>query len=208
MLALIDYIKTALAQTTSLEEGLSFLPVSFQKDFPIAYIHSQTRMPDSKTIDAFSQILDEDGHTPSTPTKEQLDFIQKHYPKLIQSVSYMCLTKANKNKIHYTNKHKNDFWKKIQDIDNIQAVFDVSKIANQQVCEAEFTLREVIRKRKEVHALKGLGFIWLAESSEDISTVFEHYFKNRHLCINGKYYLGWAKSLKEINMRYFVCQPE
>jgi len=208
MLPLIDYIKTALTEASSLEEGLSFLPMSFHKNFPVAYIHSQTRMPDTKTKEAFSKLLDKDGFTPTAPSQDELIFIQKNHPELIQSVSYMCLNKASKETINYKNKHKNDFWKKIQDVEHMQAVFDISKTPDQEVCEAEFTLREIIRKRKEVHALKGLGFIWLAESSKEISPLFEHYFKDRYICINGKYYLGWAKTLKEINMRYFVCQPE
>ena len=208
MLALVDYIKTALSQTDSLEEALSFLPMSFKKDFPVAYIHSQTRMPNEETKSAFKKLLDSDGFTPIVPTLEELSFIKNNFPHLLQNVSYMCLKKKPKGLMHYTNKHKNDFWKKIQDVQNMDAVFDISKNCNETLCEAEFTLREVIRKRKEVHALKELGFIWLVESSEDISKMCEHYFNKRYLRINEKYYLAYAKKLKDINMRYFVCQPQ
>ena len=208
MLALVDYIKTALSQTDSLEQALNYLPMSFKKDFPIAYIHSQTRMPNAQTQEAFKDLLDESGFTPSYPSQEDFAFIKKEYPDLIQTVSYMCLKKESKDAIFYTNKFTNDYWKKIKDVEHINAVFDISKQKDENVCEAEFTLREVIRKRKEVHALKGLGFIYLAESTEDISKVFEQYFGKKFLVINDRYYVAYAKTLKEISMRYFVCQPE
>jgi hypothetical protein len=120
----------------------------------------------------------------------------------------MCVKKEPKEAPFYTHKHINDYWKKIKNVENFNAVFDIENNKDQKLCEAEFSLREVIRKRKEVHALKELGFIYLVESSEDISKVFEHYFGKHHLCIHNKYYIGYAKTLKEINMRYFVCAPE
>ena len=208
MLALVDYIKTALTQTASIEEGLKFLPMSFKKDFPVAYIHSQTRMLDHTTKEVLKELLDTDGFTPSYPSEENLHFIKQTYPDLIQSVSYMCLKKEPTHTLLYTNKLKNDYWKKLKDVDHIHAVFDIAKIQNEKICKAEFSLREVIRKRKEVHALKDLSYIYLAQSSEDISTVFEHYFGKKTLCINGKYYIGYTKCLRDINMRYFVCQPD
>ncbi|HIC43776.1 MAG TPA: hypothetical protein EYO73_05670 [Sulfurimonas sp.] len=208
MLALIDYIKTALSQTNSIEEALNFLPMSFKKDFLVAYIHSQTRMKDKETKAAFVKLLDEEGFTPTSLSKDELSFIKNNFPHLQQSVSYMCLKKDSKEEQKYKNKHTNDFWKKIQNVENMQAVFDISKKSNEKLCEAEFTLREVIRKRKEVHLLKGLGYIYLVESSEDISKLFEHYFGKNYICINDKYYLAYAKTLKEINMRYFVCEPK
>jgi len=208
MLPLVDYIKTALSQTDSLEQAQNFLPMSFKKDFPIAYIHSQTRMPDPQTQEAFKDLLDENGFTPSHPTEEYFSFVKNKYPNLIQTVSYMCLKKESKDAIFYTNKFKNDYWKKIKDVGHISAFFDISRPKNEKLCEAEFTLREVIRKRKEVHALKGLSFIYLAESTEDISKVFEHYFGKKFEVIKDRYYVGYSKTLKEINMRYFVCQPK
>jgi len=208
MNALLDYIKTVLTQTDSLESALRFLPIFFKKDFLVAYIHSKTRMPDDETIKALKSLLDEDGYTPDHLTPKELSFLKKDYPNLLQSVSYMCLKKESKKKINYATKHKNDYWKKIQDIEDFNAVFDICNITDQEICEAEFSLREIIRKRKEVHALKDLGYIFLAESTKDISKVFEHYFNTKYILINDKYYIGWTKTLREINMRYFVCQPD
>ena len=207
MLSLVDYIKTALSQTGSLEEALNFLPMSFKKDFLVAYVHSKMRLKDEKTQEAFKSFLDENGHTPTSLTKEEHLFIKNNYPHLLQSVSYMCLLKQSKEEMVYKNKYSNDFWKKIQDVDSVKAVFDIAKVSNQSLCEAEFSMREVIRKRKEVHLLKGLGYIYLMQSSQNLSGLCEHYFGNKYLCINDTYYLAYAKSLKEINMRYFLCQP-
>lgn len=208
MQALIDYIQTAIAQTSTLDEALNFLPMHFKKDFPVAYVHSQTRLKDEESKKEFSFILDEKGFTPNHLSSEALEFFDSKYPQFIQKVSYLCVKKEPKEAIFYTNKYTNDYWKKIQDVELYEAVFDISTFKDEKLCEAEFHLREVIRKRKEVHSLKELGFIYLVESCEDISPLFEHYFGKRHLCIQGKYYLGYSKKLKEINMRYFVCPPE
>jgi len=208
MQALIDYIQTSISQTSSLKEALQFLPKHFQKDFPVAYLHSQTRLKDEKSKEAFKAILNEKGFTPTNLDATTLKFFDTHYPQFIQKVSYICLKKAVKKEPTYLNKHTHDYWKKIQDVSDFEAVFDIQKESNQKLCEAEFSLREVIRKRKEVHALKELGYIYLVDSTEDLSSLFEHYFGKRQLCIHGRYYLGYAKKLKDINMRYFVCAPE
>jgi len=208
MLALIDYIKTALTQTDSIQEALSYLPMSFKKDFLVAYIHSQSRIKDEATKNAFASLLDKDGFTPHSLSQDQLSFIRSNFPHLQQSVTYMCLKKELKEEMTYSNKYKNDFWKKIQNVDNMEAVFDIAKNANESVCEAEFNLREVMRKRKEVHALKDLGFIYLVESKEDLSKLCEHYFGNKYMRINDNYYLVYTKKLKDVNMRYFLCEPK
>lgn len=205
---LIDYIKTALIQADSIESALKYLPISFKKDFPVSYIHSQKRMRDTQTKEALKSLLDENGFTPTQPTQEDFLLIKKNAPALLQSVSYLSLKKEPTKTISYAPKNPNDYWKKIQDVEHINAVFDIAGPVDEEICEAEFTLREVIRKRKEVHALKSLGFILLIDSSKDISKVFEHYFGKHYTCINDRYYLGWTKALKDINMRYFVCQPE
>ncbi len=205
---LIDYIKTAFTQADSIESALKYLPLSFKKDFPVAYIHSQARIRDEQKKKALTSLLDENGLTPTHPTQEDISLIKKNAPDLLQSATYVCLKKEPTKPISYTNKDGHDYWKKIQDVEHINAVFDISRYVDQEICEAEFTLREVIRKRKEVHALKPLGFIFLTDSSKDIAKVFVHYFGKHYICINNRYYLGWSKALKEINMRYFVCQPK
>ena len=207
MLALIDYIKTALSQTNSIEEALSYLPMSFKKDFLVAYVHSKTRIKDEETKEAFKHLLDEDGFTSTSLTKDELSFIKNNFPQYQQSVSYMCLKKEPKEEMIYTNKYTNDFWKKIKNVENMDAVFDLAKNKNESICEAEFNLREVMRKRKEVHALKELGFIYLFEATEDMTKLCEHYFGEKYVCINEKHYLAYTKKLKDVNMRYFLCQP-
>ena len=71
----------------------------------------------------------------------------------------------------------------------------------------EFRLRELIRKRKEVHALKEVGFIWMAITKKDASKVFKHYFDENYLVIDGQYHIGWKDKLKDISMRHFVYPP-
>ncbi|MDF1880609.1 hypothetical protein JHD50_04710 [Sulfurimonas sp. MAG313] len=208
MKPLIDYIQTALSQTTSLDEAVNFLPQSFQKNFLVSYVHSNTRIKNPDTKKAFEKILDKKGLTPQTPSLETRAFIQAASTKVQQCVSYMCLNKAQKEPLLYKTKNTHDYWKKIQDVSNMKAVFDIASKKGETPCESEISLREVIRKRKEVHQLKELGFIWLSESKEDLEPLFKHYFKDKYLIVNKKYYIGYAKILKDINMRYFFCQDE
>ncbi|PHR56347.1 MAG: hypothetical protein COA44_08295 [Arcobacter sp.] len=208
MLPLIDYIKAALKDAESIDEALKFLPMSFIQDLPIAYIHSQTRLPDLKTREAFSKLLDKDGFTPTSPSQEEFAFMKDNFPSVLLSATYICVKKAPKKAFSYKTKNTHDYWKKIQEVQDFEAIFEISKIVNEKPCEAEFTLRENVRKRKEVHALKPLGFIYLADSCEDLSELYQHYFGKKFVCVNERYYIAWAKTLKEINMRYFLCPPK
>lgn len=208
MLALLEYIKAPLAQANSLEEALKYLPMNFKKDFLVSYVHSRSRIKDPQLQESFSSFVNEAGYTPNNLSAKDVLSLQKDFPSLLQTVSYMCVKKEPNNSVYYDTKNTNDYWKKIQTVEDFSAVFDISQHINEKLCEAEFNLREVIRKRKEVHKLKTLGFIWLADSSEDLSQLYTHYFGKKFVCINERYYIGWAKALKDINMRYFVCEPQ
>ena len=85
----------------------------------------------------------------------------------------------------FFNKFKHDYWKKITSSEGLEAVMDISALSTTtSECEAEETLRAIIRKRKEVHQLKKIAFVWIVEingENSHIETVMKHYFLNRLL---------------------------
>ena len=201
--------------TKALKTSQDFIPTLlssksiWRSDYPIAVIHSIKRAKTSSTKKQFKDLVDKDGITSETYTDGLFSDIYNNAPEALQCANFLALKHEAKSQVHYRSKYENDFWKKIKDVEHIDASFDfINFDENDDNAMIEFKLREIIRKRKEVHALKEVGFIWMAISSNDASEVFKHYFNENYLLVNEKYHIGWSNKLKEINMRHFVYMPE
>jgi len=212
---LISNIKDCIQNSLSFEHdfiaNLMKSEIIWKEEYPIAIAHAKARMKDNLHIQLFQDmgLLDEEGLSPSVYKTKDLQRIKKEAPSCVQTVQLLALKKEPESTIRYQAKRQNDFWKKIQDVEHIQSSFDYSVFdTKDDICKLEFKLREIIRKRKEVHAFKDIGFIWMAVTQEDVSKLFMHYFHDNYTLVNGQYHIGWSASLKDINMRYFVCQPE
>ena len=188
-----------------------------QKEYPVAVVHEKTRITDPSSLAFFTQnkLIDTEGFTPCAYDDTQIKEIISHAPSYIQRVNYIVAQNKTIPQPTFFNKFKHDYWKKIQSVDGLEAVIDVTVLSNDTTeCETEASLRAIIRKRKEVHQLKKLTFVWIAETkgqSTSIETVLKHYFKEDYTVVKnaGKtYYIGWNTPLQSINMRYFVCPPE
>ncbi len=62
------------------------------------------------------------------------------------------------------------------------------------------------------YIFKEIGFIWVATvpGSTDLNRLLKHYFNDNYDVIQKEdqaIYIGWSDTLKEVNMRYFVCPP-
>ena len=189
----------------------------WEKDYPVAVVHEKTRITDPSSLAFFKQnnLIDTEGVTPCAYDNTQIKEIVSHAPDYIQKVNYIVAPSKTIPQPTFCNKFKHDYWKKIQSVDGLEAVIDITVLADDTTaCEAEASLRAIIRKRKEVHQLKKLTFIWIAETKGQnisIETVLKHYFKEDYLLVKNAertYYIGWSDPLKSINMRYFVCPPE
>jgi hypothetical protein len=206
---------------TEIKETLHLLfdesSYGWSKDYPVAIVHEKTRIKESSTLDFFTQnnLIDEEGFTPCTYDNTQIDKIVTNAPSYIQRVNYIVAQTKTIPQPLFFNKFKHDYWKKIQSVEGLEAVVDVTELASHTgKCEAEAALRAIIRKRKEVHQLKKLTFVWIVETEGNpvnIEAVLQHYFKEAYRLIqNGDktYCMGWSSPLQSINMRYFVCPPE
>jgi len=188
----------------------------WQAHYPIAVIHSKKRMHDKETVLQFESenLFDRDGLTPTQWQTDQLEFVADNAPKYLQSVSLMCLKKTADKPLAFAAKRENDYWKKIQNSEHIEAMAEVTSFTKNgdNECQVESALREIIRKRKEISALKGVAFISIAvaRQGQKIDRVMTHYFHDNHSQIHiddSIIHIGWSETLKAINMRYFVCPP-
>ncbi len=187
------------------------------KDYPVAIVHDQKRIKEENALQYFKKnyLLDEDGFSYDEYPKDDLERIATYAPKYIQNVGFMLATTKDVPEPTFFNKFKGDYWKKIQSTEGLEAVIDISSLTVESTdCEAEDALRAIIRKRKEVHQLKKITFVWIVEingENENIPTVMKHYFEDSTMVVKNArktYYMGWSDPLQDINMRYFVCPPE
>ena len=220
MTPLIDEIKNALAQASPAKDLLHILENSdfvFRQNYPIALIHSALQLDDPSELQWFKEhnLLDEIGHTLTQPSNEQLESLADDKPQYLKSVSIMCLKHEPVKPLSFSVKLPQDYWQKSQDVGHIHAMVEISHCDDlTDLCAAEFALREIIRKRKEVHALKEVGFIWIAVCPvelTELSELFNHYFNDNYAIVKTDmhtYHLGWDDTLRNIRMRDFVCPPQ
>ena len=220
----IKELQEALKNTPSdmqIKDSLSLLfdesSYGCQKDYPVAVVHEKTRITDPSSLTFFTKnnLFDTEGFTPCDYNDSKIEDIVSHAPAYIQRVNYIVSKSKTIPKPTFFNKFKHDYWKKIQSVEGLEAVVDVTELASHTgKCEAEAALRAIIRKRKEVHQLKKLTFVWIVETEGNpvnIEAVLQHYFKEAYTLIqhgDKTYCMGWSSPLQSINMRYFVCPPE
>jgi len=187
----------------------------WERDYPIAVVHTNERIKEEKIVSFFERekLLDSEGFTPTVYTKEQLDVIAQNAPAYLQCASVMALEKPTPYPQAFKDKFPKDYWKKLQDVEHIKAVIEIASFNDtDSKCSVEFSLREVMRKRKEVNVLKKVGYVWIAAIPKAImiEQVMAHYFLENSTVVYKEdmaYYIGWNETLKGINMRYFVCPP-
>jgi hypothetical protein len=219
----IDDLKVILSAHTAIIEVKDSLDILFtttpygaKKNYPVAIVHETVRIKEDETLDYFknNHFIDEHGSTRIAYGEAELEDIALQAPDYIQTVGFMLSTTKEMPHPTFSNKFKHDYWKKITTSEALEAVIDLSLLSTTTTeCEAEEVLRGIIRKRKEVHQLKKIGFVWIVEitgENANIETVMKHYFEDNTTIVHNEektYYIGWSSPLKSINMRYFVCPP-
>ncbi|NOR56669.1 MAG: hypothetical protein GQ531_10755 [Sulfurovum sp.] len=220
----INDLETILTTHSALVNPKKSLHVLFnitshgcQKDYPVALVHEECRIKEADALSYFknNHLLDEEGLSYEEYPRADLEKISQHTPKYIQNVGFMLFKTTTMTDPTFSNKFEHDFWKKIQNVESMEAVIDMSELdEDSSDCQVEESLRAIIRKRKEVHQLKKLTFVWIVEikgENKNVETVMKHYFNEDYKVLKSRsktYYMGWSDPLQSINMRYFVCPPE
>ena len=213
---MLEYVPSDIQINESLALLFNKSHYGCQKEYPVAVVHEKTRITDPSSLAFFTQnnLIDPEGFTPYTYDDTQIEQIVSYAPSYIQRVNYIVSKSKMIPKPTFFNKFKHDYWKKIKSVDGLEALIDITVFADDIAkCEVEASLRAIIRKRKEVHQLKKLTFVWIVETegkSTAIETVLKHYFIEDYSIMKGTnktFYIGWSTPLQSINMRYFVCAP-
>lgn len=228
MKEIIDEIITALSSTqaASVKDTAGMIDIlvnhvddkgkyQWDKNFPIAVVHSQERIKENEIRHGFleQEILDSSGFTATKIDRSVCDQIAKSAPQYIQQVDVMVFDAQNKkDTIEFNPKRPNDFWKKLASSDGMIAMVEMEYFSDEESSKIEFELREVIRKRKENSALKDVGFIWIAAvgNADDAQGIFEHYFHENQTQVklsdeNCSYWIGWSSTLRAVSMRTFYA---
>jgi hypothetical protein len=219
----IEDLKVILSSHTAIVEIRDSLDILFtttpygaQKNYPVAIVHEAVRIKEKGALTYFKEhhFMSGDGLTREVYSDEELIHIASHVPKYIQTVGFILATTKDVPHPLFSNKFKHDYWKKLTTSEGLEAVIDLSILApSMNACEAEEELRSIIRKRKEVHQLKKIAFVWIVEilgKNSEVETVLKHYFNDDTMIVENEaktYYIGWSTPLQSINMRYFVCPP-
>jgi len=183
-------------------------------DYPIAVVHKEVRIKEAELLEKFKakNLLDEQGETPTNYTQEELDFLENEASSYIKIADYMVCNTQNDALPTFKNKRENDFWKKLEAREDYVAVVEFSFFdEGTDVCNIEAEARDIMRSRKEVHAVADLGFVWVVKTAIDVGSIFELYFKeNVKVLQEGEeqYFIGWSEKLKSVDMRNFVCPPK
>jgi len=173
MPAFIKDLETLLRTHSALVDVKKSLHVYFnrtdygcEKDYTVAIVHEAKRIKEEDALQYFKKnyLLDDDGFSYDEYPKDDLTNISTYAPKYIQNVGFILATTKDVPAPTFFNKFKGDYWKKIQSVEGLEAVIDISPLSHDTSdCEAEDALRAIIRKRKEVHQLKKIAFVWIVE---------------------------------------------
>lgn len=217
METVIELLTKVLHAHQSLGESLNQnTPYIWQSNYPVAVVHEKDRIKEEDILAALSsaELFRNDQKTPTHYNEMMIEFFRDHAPAYLKQVSFMCLESRQPHHSYiFKAKHPHDFWKKVQNPGDFKAAVELSKYEEiKDICTIETNLRDIMRRNKEVPALKPIGFIWVAITPPtlDLRKLMQHYFIEKYKMMIHDHqiiYIGWNDRLADINMRYFVCPP-
>ena len=217
MKKIIETLTKALHSDKPLIESLNQTSkLIWQENYPVAVVHEKKRIKEQEIIASLegAELFDSNDLTPTRYNDTMIDFFRLNAPKYLKQISIMCLEDKVSSSYTFNEKRPHDYWKKVENSDNFKVAIEISTYTEvKDICQIESELRNIMRSSKEVPSVKAIGFVWIAmvPDSVDIRELLQHYFKDNHkeIAHNGQIiYIGWSNTLKEVNMRYFVCPPE
>ncbi len=212
---IINALKTALLSNNHLEDALNKnSSLTWQASYPVAVVHDKSRIKDEKLIHTLEEekLLDTNGYTPAVFDLPMIDLLRFYAPGYLKTVDILCLENGPHTSFTFKEKRSQDYWKKVENPGGFKASIQISRYdGTEDICQMESDLRNIMRNLKEVPSLKEIGFVWVAivPKSSDLKKLFHHYFPEKYAIVANEefIYIGWNNTLKEINMRYFVCSP-
>jgi hypothetical protein len=213
---LIEVLSNALKKSDNFLENLQDNEnYFFKEEYTVAVVHHEKRIKEEETVQCLRNetLLDAEGYTPNSYDASTLATFASCAPNYVKKVKLLCFSSEAGESYTFKEKYAGDYWKKIVDPGNFEAVIEYATYTNgEDICKIEFELRELMRSSKEVPSLKVLPYVWIARVSPDveITKILKHYYEDNFEVIkreNETVAIGWSSSLQSVNMRYFVCPP-
>lgn len=184
-------------------------------NYPIAIVHEVTRVKDKESLKNLEKVnfFNPQGFSKNSYTQEEIEYVIQNAPTSIKTAYCLCLKKQHDTTYNFLEKFEHDRWKKVTDENNFEALIESSKFNDEDSRKMiETTLRDSMRSAKEIPSLKKIGFVWIVTlpKTTKIIDILEHYFLDNHIFVEkGRKitYIAWGDTLADINMRYFVINP-
>jgi hypothetical protein len=215
MQKIIDEIEASLKAEGEFVENLrANSKLYWQEDYLVAVVHERVRVKDATILEQMEkrEFFDAEGKSAHNYTEDDVQFLKSEVKPYLKTISILGKEKREEEGYLFQEKYDHDYWKKIENRSGFRVMIERSFYEHETLCEIESNLRDVMRSSKEVPSIKVIGFVWIAKvpASTDLERVMSHYFLENHRLIEKadvKFYIGWSPTLKEVNMRYFVCPP-
>ncbi|MGB5964900.1 MAG: hypothetical protein WBF77_05835 [Sulfurimonadaceae bacterium] len=214
----------------ALMEQLNESNFSWVKDLPISIVHKKEKLKDPTSVEYLlaNDFFDDTGCSGNHYELSQLKSMHNASKSSFQTIDLAVLTKGSKmDRLEFQNKRPNDFWKRLQNIETIEAMIGLQHIDSSRCRDGvidreleessngqwsiESDLRDAMRSKKENSGLRAKPFIWVVTKQPDknpvdhIEMMLRHYFGENVVHGRGKMesYIGYMDELDAISLREF-----
>jgi len=154
MQTLIKTLKNALVEPDTFIENIrSESAYHFREDYTVAIVHHEKRLKEKDVAMCLRDkgYLDADGYTLNDYDEQMLAGFRECARNYVKKISLMCFSSEVQEMYRFKEKYAGDYWKKIVDPGNFEAVIEYVKYdQGEDICKIEFELRELMRSSKEV----------------------------------------------------------
>ena len=218
---------TADALLYNLETGRFF----WVGDLPVSIVHRREKLKARVTAACLQEKGFFDGEGRSLPGWERvaLTSLQREAKSAFQTIDLaVTSTAAALESLVFRNKRPNDYWKRLENVENIAAMVGLQYVGNDRCSDAavatemahnangqwgvESKLRDAMRSKKENSGLREKPFVWVIvkerggeEVADHIARLLHHYFGDNVVKGTGRadYYIGYSRTLDAVSLRAF-----
>ena len=192
---------------------------------PISIVAKESRVKDLTVKREIheSTLYNQDGEAYDQYTLERLAPFVRSFSSLFQCIDMAVLSDKYMQKIKFTSKRPNDYWKRMHNCDLLDAMIKVEylesiacqisqiekelKESDNGQWSLESRLRDDMRSKKENPLLRQKPYIVVyialeGEVSSSVNGMIEHYFED-NVIHHKSYLIAYAPTLHEVSLRTF-----
>jgi len=201
------------------------------KDLPVSVVNRREKLKDRDVAGYLQEqgLFDDEGNTLPTLERSALTRLYSDVKSAFQTIDLaVASTAADLESLVYFNKRPNDYWKRLKNTENIDAMVGLQYVRNDRCSDraiakeieesingqwgVESDLRDAMRSKKENSGLREKPFVWVVvkerrgdETVDHVELLLQHYFGDNVVKGTGKsdYYIGYSKTLDAVSLREF-----